>query len=273
MEGKDFMSETRDILKKLLALFAAMIFIIFISEEAFATGVELSEDPSAETETEETVVTVDYSKLEIQVATANGLNEYDYTSESWSVLAEALENGTSLFGGTADQNIVTAAAKSIESAIAGLVRMDYSKLEGALNRVYEAIGDDAALYDVWSRINEAEKKAKPLLISGNQDAVDNASAELNALLDELETLNSLAKEPEVVIKEVEVEVPPADDYCNIAMHRTWPVLFFISLAVNIAMAAVIFFVISKKHKTFDNIPLVDYDIDEDIDYDIEDDDE
>lgn len=273
-----FMSETRHILKKLFALLMAMMLAVFISAEAFATGsVDLEADPSEETSSsEEPVITVDYSKLEIQVATANGLSEYDYTKESWAVLDEALQSGIALLDGADSQSAVTAAAKAIEEAVSGLVRMDYSKLENALSEVYNRIGDDTVLYDIWSRINEAEKKARPLLVSGNQKAVDDAAAEILALVAELDALAGTEKEPDVVIKEVEVEVPPSDDYCNIPMHRTWPVLFFISLALNLAMAGVVYYVIAKRRNTVDNIPLVNYDIDDDMgfdDYDIDDDDE
>lgn len=277
MEGKDFMSETRRILKKLLALSAAVIMVAFAPAEAFATGnVGLSETSSEETSSgEEPVVSVDYSKLELQVAMVNGLNEYDYTKETWAVLDEAMQSGLALLQSADDQSAVTSAAKAIEEAVSGLVRMDYSKLENALTEVYNRIGDDTALYDIWSRINEAEKKARPLLVSGNQAAVDEAAKEITALLEELDAIAGTEKEPEVVIKEVEVEVPPSDDFCNIPMHRTWPVLFFISLALNVAMAVLMFYVFAKRRNTVDNIPLINYDIDDDMDlgdYDIEDDD-
>ncbi|MBQ7873790.1 MAG: hypothetical protein IJ306_01315 [Oscillospiraceae bacterium] len=271
------MSETRRILKKLLALSAAVIMVAFAPAEAFATGnVGLSETSSEETSSgEEPVVSVDYSKLELQVAMVNGLNEYDYTKETWAVLDEAMQSGLALLQSADDQSAVTSAAKAIEEAVSGLVRMDYSKLENALTEVYNRIGDDTALYDIWSRINEAEKKARPLLVSGNQAAVDEAAKEITALLEELDAIAGTEKEPEVVIKEVEVEVPPSDDFCNIPMHRTWPVLFFISLALNVAMAVLMFYVFAKRRNTVDNIPLINYDIDDDMDlgdYDIEDDD-
>lgn len=282
MEGRDSMSETRHILKILFALFAAVIILASASVEAFATGVDLSEAPSDETSSEETAVNIDYSKLEIQVAMVNGLNEYDYTKETWAVLDEAMQQGVALFGKAEQQSEVVSAAKAIEDAVSGLVRMDYSKLEDALSAVYDFIGSDTELYDVWAKINEAEKKARPLLVSGNQKAVDDAAAEINALLEEIDALGRVEEEPEVVIKEVEVEVPPSDDYCNIPMHRTWPVLFFISLALNFAMAGLVYYVFTKRRNTTDNIPLVNYDIDDDMDlddydidddYDIEDDDE
>ena len=65
-------------------------------------------------------------------------------------------------------------------------------------------------------------------------------------------------------KKVEVEVPPKGEYCNIPMHKVWPVLFFVSLAVNVALIVLIIVYISKKKKNQkDNTPLVDYDIADD----------
>ena len=62
-------------------------------------------------------------------------------------------------------------------------------------------------------------------------------------------------------KEVPVEVPPTGEFCNIPMHRIWPVLFFISLALNVTLAAVIVvYIRNKKKNQHDDTPLVDYDI-------------
>ena len=269
-----FMSTTRFVLIKLAALFAAAVMML-IPAEAFATeGIGLDEvaSSSSESVTEEEEP-IDYSKLEIQVAMVNGLNEYDYTKESWEAVEQALQKGKDLFDNAEDQKTVNSAVKDIETAVSNLVRMDYSKLENALSEIYDRIGDETVMYDIWSRINDAEKRAKPLLVSGNQKAVDDAAAEIMALINELDTVGTTEKEPEVVIKEVEVEVPPSDDYCNIPVHRTWPVLFFISLALNIAMAFMMVYVFAKRRNTVDNIPLVNYDIDDDMDfedYDIED---
>ena len=78
------------------------------------------------------------------------------------------------------------------------------------------------------------------------------------MMDELNT-------PEIVTQEVRVEVPPTDDYCNIPAHRVWPVLFFCSFALNVALVAVIAIYISRKKKNQkDDTPLVDYDIEDDL---------
>ena len=55
-------------------------------------------------------------------------------------------------------------------------------------------------------------------------------------------------------------------YCNIPMHRTWPVLFIVSAVLNVVLIVVLIYVIMRKRNTYDDTPLVSYDIDDDMDY-------
>ena len=104
-------------------------------------------------------------------------------------------------------------------------------------------------------------KGTELLTSGDQTAVDAATAEIGDLLSQLKAIMEAEKTPEVVVQEVPVEVPPTDDYCNIPKHRTWPVLFFVSLAVNVILVLmIVVYVSGKKRNQRDDTPLVDYDI-------------
>ena len=263
-----------DRIKAIICLAVALILFVTPVCDVYATeGVtERSTVPMGEAEekTEEKVnvnvkpYSVSYSELELKLAVAGGLNQYDYTKASWAPLAEALEKGTKLFGKAESQKEVTEAAAEIEKAITGLVRMDYSELEKVLSHLYSIIGENQELHDLWSKIDEAEKKARPLLVSGDQAAVDNAAAELQALLDELYATDTKEPEVEVVVKEVEIEVPPTDDYCNITSHHLWPVLFAVSAVLNIILAAAFGTVFIKKRNTSDNVPLVSYDIDDDM---------
>ena len=62
------------------------------------------------------------------------------------------------------------------------------------------------------------------------------------------------------------EVLSDEKVCNVPMHAVWQILFFVSLALNVAAAVVIVILIwKKKHLHKDDIPLVDYDIDYDTD--------
>ena len=211
---------------------------------------------------------VDTTELKRQVAMANDLNAYDYTIETWTPLQKALDKGNDILKGTHGQYAVTNAAKAIEEAMGKLVSMDYSELEAALGVVYNKIDENPELHDLCLRMNAAVEQARPLLVSGNQEAVDVMVRKLNELMAEAEGVSMAgnAGEPQIIYEEVEIEVLPTDDFCNIPMHRTWPVLFVISAALNVALIVVLTYVIMKKRQTVDTTPLVSYDIDDDLDY-------
>lgn len=202
---------------------------------------------------------IDDSKLTYQVAVANGLKQSDYTRESWEALAAALEKANEARLGSS-QAAVDSAEKALEAAVSGLIPMDYSTLEASIAEVRKFLKTDET-NELWIQLAEAVSSGTLLLSSGDQAAVDAAAAQINELLAQVTASVAAKGTPEVVTKEVRVEVPPTDDFCNIPMHRVWPVLFFVSLAVNVALAAVIVVYVSRKKKNQkDDTPLVDYDI-------------
>ena len=209
----------------------------------------------------------DYSELERQIGIANGLDSYDYTKETWEVLSNAVETGNKRMSGATEQIKLDEAAEDIENAIKNLVKMDYSALIDALDAVYAKIDVNPQLHDVWYRLDKAVDKARPLLVSGDQQAVDEMAELLNGIMEELSAFDKVvAAEPQVIIKEVEVEVPPTAEFCNIPRHRTWLVAIVASALLNVLLCASLGFVLFRKRKTADNTPLVNYDIDDDIDF-------
>lgn len=206
---------------------------------------------------------LDFSMLERQIALANGLNQADYTKSSWDILSAALAYAMEALEST-DQAVIDEAADLLKDAIAALVRMDYTALKDALEAVSEWM-DTEDLSDLWVRLVEAVNRGNSLLTSGDQDAVNSTTAELLSLLRELKAKMDDLNTPEQVIQEVEVVVPPSDEFCNIPLHQVWPVLFFVSLALNLVLAAVIVIYVARKRKNQkDDTPLVDYDIDDDF---------
>lgn len=251
--------------KRAVALLAAVMLMLCVVPGVFATETDTAETTAPSTEPPSW--RTDYSELELQIAIANGLNEYEYSAESWKVMRKAVDSGNTVLKQRYGQKSVDAAAEAIEEAISDLVKMDYSKLEAALGEVSDLVAENPDMHDVWGRLNVAAAQAKPLLVSGDQAAVDEAAAKISALLEERASYEVTREQPvEVVIQEVEVEVLPTDDYCNIPMHRTWPVLFVISAVLNVALIVVLIYVIMKKRNTDDNTPLVSYDIDDDMDF-------
>ena len=208
---------------------------------------------------------LDYSALERQIGIANGLNSYDYTKESWKKLQSAVEIGNKRLEGVYDQAKLDQAAQDIAQAIKDLVKMDYSPLTKALDAVYAKMDENPEYHDVWYRLDKAVDKARPLLISGDQEAVNAMAENLNLLMAELIACSEKLAEPEIVIQEVEVEVPPTDDFCNISTHFLWQLLLTGSVLINVALIAGICFVMRQKKNAVDNTPLVSYDIDDDDD--------
>ncbi|MBQ3501665.1 MAG: hypothetical protein IJA70_09590 [Oscillospiraceae bacterium] len=262
------MEKTREMFKKLLMLFVAAVLVFCGATEAFAdestdSGNLVLEENKEEFDFGETNAVFDYSVLERQITVAIALDEHGYTAASWDVLEKTLDNAIMLLDNAESQQEITDTADELQKAVSALVPMDYSKLEKSLGLLYGKIDENSEVQDVWVRVSAAVEKSKGLLLSGDQAFVDSAVAELEALLEEIE--NIPAGEPETIIKEVEVQVPPSDDFCNIPGHKIWPVLFFISLAINAALAVLIGYVFSKMKNSEDNIPLVGYDIDDDID--------
>ena len=214
---------------------------------------------------------VDYSELEYQIGYANGLESYDYTAETWEVLQNAVEAGNKRLAGAVGQSELDGAAEDIKLAIENLEKMDYSALDNALDYIYKKIDENPAKHDVWYRLDKAVDKARPLLVSGNQVAVDEMAQTLDSLIEELMIYEELIVDPDVIIQEVEVEVPPEADYCNIPMHRIWMTLFVVSAAVNVLLLAILGYVVVKKRSAVEHTPLVNLDMDEDIYSDIDED--
>lgn len=207
---------------------------------------------------------LDYSELEYQIGIANGLDSYEYTIETWEVLQSAVEAGNKRLSGDAGQSAVDGAAEDIELAIENLTKVDYSSLIGALDIIYEKIDEDSEKHDVWYRLDKAVDKARPLLVSGDQEAVDEMAQTLNALIEELSAYEGMAADPDVIVKEVEVEVPPEEDFCNIPKHHIWLTLLVVSIALNVLLFAAFAYVLFKKRSAIEHTPLVNYDLDEDI---------
>lgn len=219
--------------------------------------------PTPSTTPAPTAPSVDYSELQKQINIASGLVQTDYTNESRDLLTAALSVAQSALN-SKDQSLVTAAAEQLRATISSLVTMDYSKLKTALSQADALLASEQAAV-LLQEISEAAQRGSELLKSGDQQAVDQAAKELIDIMDRLAALLEVEAETKVVIQEVPVEVLPEGDYCNIPSHHVWPILFWVSLGVNVILVGgIAFFVIRKTRSRRDFAPMVDYDIDDDI---------
>lgn len=187
-------------------------------------------------------VKVDKTKLQEQINIASDLKKDGYTDDSWNNLLDALTKGQAALSSTKQEDIDTA-AKNLQNAIAALVKMDYSQLQAAIEKA-KAMGKDNEVNSLWLALLDALSNGDRLLSSGDQAQVDAAAKQINELIEKL--LNSDSKS------------------CGIAIHKVWPILFFISLAANVVLVVILVSKKSTKKKNqVDNTPLVDYDINDD----------
>ena len=187
-------------------------------------------------------VKVDKTKLQEQINIASDLKKDGYTDDSWNNLLDALTKAQAALSSTKQEDIDTA-AKNLQNAIAALVKMDYSQLQAAIEKA-KAMGKDNEVNSLWLALLDALSNGDRLLSSGDQAQVDAAAKQINELIEKL--LNSDSKS------------------CGIAIHKVWPILFFISLAANVVLVVILVSKKSTKKKNqVDNTPLVDYDINDD----------
>ena len=86
-----------------------------------------------------------------------------------------------------------------------------------------------------------------------QDALD----AYNAYLDDL-------SKGEVIYVDKPVEVMPSDPFCNIWLHKLWPILLIVSVILNLGfIGLIVYYFVRRKQNLADNTPMVVYDIDED----------
>lgn len=194
-------------------------------------------------------VKIDYTELLKQIGIAEGLNKGDYTAESWQALEDALANGKNHLN-SKNQAAVDQAAKELADAIAALVKMDYSKLEQAIQNGNDLISDDE-LGKLWKELMDAIAEGNGLLGSGDQAAVDAAADNILRIIAELKKAIEDANKQQGT--QQIITVPGTCDhegpFCNIDIHKLWPILFIISLIGNIVLVIVIFYRKKKEAET------------------------
>ena len=186
---------------------------------------------------------IDYTELDRQLDIANGLNEADYTSESWSAFEKVLQTAKDARN-NGDQATVDKSAADLEKAISELVKMDYSKLIAALESA-KNIGDEkiAGLID---RLIAAIEAGNAALKSNDQAAVDAAASELEAVISELEAALGIQSTTSGDSDNVSDDTSNAEPSCNVTWHNVLLILLIISVALNLALGAILIVPVIKK---------------------------
>ncbi|MBE6536051.1 MAG: hypothetical protein E7677_05460 [Ruminococcaceae bacterium] len=127
-------------------------------------------------------VTVDYSKLEAAIESAEVLDSNDYTSESWEAVADALAAAKAALSAQT-QSEVDVAEATLKAAVAALEEPDYSALEAV---IAEAEEQDESEYsaDAWEALLDALDTAKFILENSRmQVEIDDATMALSDAID------------------------------------------------------------------------------------------
>ena len=103
--------------------------------------------------------------------------------------------------------------------------------------------------DLVSEINQYEH----LLTSTNQQEIDDAT---KVLLNSLKEINE-----KMSLNDNNIIIQQGDKYCNLILHNVWPILFFVSIGANVLIGYML--VRNTKRRFNDDIPVVDYDINDD----------
>lgn len=190
------------------------------------------------------------SVIKIQIAIAEKLKQSDYTADSWNELKEALSNAKSA-DKSGDSTRIDNAAKDLKRAIDSLEEINRSQLQDAINQANSMIkNEDMALWqDLISEINQYEH----LLTSTDQQEIDDAT---KVLLNSLKEINE-----KMSLNDNSIVIQHGDKYCNLILHNVWPILFFVSIGANLLIGFML--VKNTKRRFNDDIPVVDYDINDD----------
>ena len=202
---------------------------------------------------------LNFTKLNEQLKVAEGLKANDYAKKGWSEFLAAYQKAKNVKGSKLQYEI-DAAASELEKAIAALVKIDYSDLSAILNELNDYAQNNKFLTE-WNNSKNLLEEANAALTSRDQQTVDNYTKKIQDLLISLKKAIAEMAGVDSVTVEKEVMVEPDYDYCNVKSHSVWIILFWISFAINVAAGSLVaFYYYTKRKKTTDNTPLVDYDI-------------
>ncbi len=217
-------------------------------------------------ETEPEPPAIDYTELLRQIGIAEGLNEDEYTIDSFERMLEALEAARALRTSLSQED-VDAGAEALKRAVAELVKIDLKGLTDAVARANALEGDSTCAHSpLWFKLFAALGRVEETAASRDQKRIDALAEEINGIIDEIiEDCPNCGEQSEKIVEKIkEVEVEPSGPFCNIPIHKLWPILFFISLGINVIMIALLVWFLAKRKKNeTDDTPLVDYDIGDD----------
>lgn len=186
---------------------------------------------------------VDTAKLQELMTVAQRLNPEQYTAQSWSVLAGAMEEANSAME-SGKQNQVDRAARQVATALSQMIPMDFTKLNTALAAVDTWSGSNETVDVLWDQLAALVRQEQAARASGDQAAVDKLAADIDRTLAQLKA---------------------ATGGTGSENSTPWIILFGVSLVLNAGLLVLMLLrtrTVKKCQK--DDVPLVEYDIDDDL---------
>lgn len=186
---------------------------------------------------------VDTAKLQELMTVAQRLNSEQYTAQSWSVLAGAMEEANSAME-SGKQNQVDRAARQVATALSQMIPMDFTKLNTALAAVDTWSGSNETVDVLWDQLAALVRQEQAARASGDQAAVDKLAADIDRTLAQLKA---------------------ATGGTGSENSTPWIILFGVSLVLNAGLLVLMLLrtrTVKKCQK--DDVPLVEYDIDDDL---------
>lgn len=215
------------IFRKTAVLLTVLLMIAMAAPAALAAG-------NRETDT---------AKLQDLMDVAQRLKQENFTSESWTVLNTAMQEANAAID-SGRQNRIDQAARQVATALSQMIPMDFTKLNAALAEVDTWADEDVTVDILWDQLTVLIRQEQKARADGDQEAVDKLAADIDQTLAQLKA---------------------ATGGTGSENSTPWIILFGVSLAFNTCLLVLMLLRTRNVKKCQkDDVPLVEYDIDDDL---------
>ena len=212
-------------LKRTAVVLAALLLVMMAVPAVFAAGES----------------NVDSSNLLELMSVAEKLRKEEFTADSWVGMDQAIQKAVKALE-KKNQILINDASRTMAKAMSELKPMDFSRLNISLAAVSHWSHQDEETGELWDQLVRLTQEAQEARASGDQERVNEVAARIDETLEQLKQTGG--KKGSSVI---------------------WIVLFFVSLAINVGFVVLVLIRTRNTQKyQKDDVPLVEYDIDDDI---------
>ena len=222
------------ILSKLTALLLMLILLV-AAPVAMATETQSADD----------------DKLQELMEIAEMAKEENYTAESWQDLEDAMELANAAQGGDDDEAMKNAIS-ALATALSKLTSMKYAALDEALAEARAFLKENKGQ---WPELEDAIAAAEATYGCGDQNAVDQAVKDLKMCLEVCRAGGSGGDKTQ------------NQDGSQKNSTVLWIILICAAVVVLAGAAVAVWLILrnkSNRNKQVDDVPLVEYDIDDDF---------